>query len=84
MIVEACIKTADQCCFWVNFFLMWPKSQSSIYEDLAKIGNKQNIIKKSLKKKKNLNIFSIFLALHILASCLEIWPAYGEVGLENF
>jgi len=81
MIVEACIKTADQCCFWVNFFLMWPKSQSSIYEDLAKFGNKKNIIKKNLIF---FNIFSIFLALHLLAPCLEIWPAYGEVGLENF
>jgi hypothetical protein len=83
MIVEACIKIANQCCFWVNFFLMLPKSQSSIYKDLAKIGDKQNIIKKFFKK-INLNIFSIFLALHLLAPCLEIWPAYGEVGLENF
>jgi hypothetical protein len=56
---------------------MQPKSQSSIDEDCAKFGNEQNII-------KNLNIFSMFLALHLLAPCLEIWPAYGEVGVEKF
>jgi hypothetical protein len=72
-IVEACIKLQTIFVVFASTFFDAAKVTIIYIRRLCQIW----------QRAKNLSIFSIFLALHLLAPCLEIWPAYGEVGVEK-